>query len=343
MTRPGVVVSSATSAPSAGVPTDTGVAFIAAEAAMGPTEGPVRLTSLDQFTANFGARIAGTYGYDALDAAFHEGLGTAYFVRLAEGATVAKESATTVAGEGNLEAASPGTWANTLPLVTTEALAAFLATGPYLRLTGITKGTEKPKAGTVALKGGTDGTVPITKASTLATALSTCRPDLGPGQVIAPGKTTAEMHAALLAHAAGTSDLGVNRIAFLDGALGDDELTLKTKAGTQRGTTQDRYGALWAPWAVIPGLAPGTTRTVPWSAIQLGIESRNDAAGHPNQAGAGGWGVSQYATALNRTFTDAERESLLLAGVNTARAVYGVVESYAFRTLVDPAAVRGCS
>jgi len=367
MTRPGVVVSSATSAPSAGVPTDTGVAFIAAEAAMGPTEGPVRLTSLDQFTANFGARIAGTYGYDALDAAFHEGLGTAYFVRLAEGATVAKESATTIAGEGNLEAASPGTWANTLslvvagsgeawtaevkqgattvqkslPLATTEALAAFLASGPYLRLTGITKGTEKPKAGTVALKGGTDGTVPITKASTLAAALSTCRPDLGPGQVIAPGKTTAEMHAALLAHAAGTSDLGVNRIAFLDGALGDDELTLKTKAGTQRGTTQDRYGALWAPWAVIPGLAPGTTRTVPWSAIQLGIESRNDAAGHPNQAGAGGWGVSQYATALNRTFTDAERESLLLAGVNTARAVYGVVESYAFRTLVDPAGVRG--
>jgi len=366
MTRPGVVVTSATSAPSAGVPTDTGVAFIAAEAAQGPTEGPVRLNSLDQFVATFGARVAGTYGYDAIDAAFHEGLNTAYFVRLAEGAAAAKESAAAIAGEGNLEAANPGVWGNGLSLVvagsgeawtaevklgttlvqksltlaTTEALVTFLASGPYMRLTGVTKGTEKPKAATVTLKAGTDGTVPITKASTLASALSSCRADLGPGQVLAPGKGSAEMHTTLLAHCAGTSDLGVNRIALLDGVLGDDAPTLTTKAGSQRGTVQDRYGALWAPWATIPGLAPGTSRVVPWSAIQAGIEARNDAAGNPNQAGAGPWGVSRYATGLNRTFSDAERESLLLAGVNTARAVYGVVESYAFRSLVDPNGTR---
>jgi len=367
MTRPCVVISSATSAPSAGVPTDTGVAFIAAEAAQGPTTEPVRLTSLDQFVATFGARVAGTYGYDALDAAFHEGLNAAYFVRLTEGAAAAKESATTIAGEGNVEAANPGAWGNSLSVVvagsgeaftaevkigtalvqksltlaTTEALVSFLASGPYARLTGVTKPTEKPKAGTVALKGGADGTVPITKAAALASALSTCSASLGPGQVLAPGKTSAEMHTALLAHAAGTSDLGVNRVALLDGPLGAPEAELKTLAGTQRGTVQDRYGALWAPWANIPGLAPGTVRYVPWSAIQAGIEARNDAAGNPNQAGAGSWGVSRYATGLYRTFTDAEREALLLAGVNTARSVYGVIESYAFRTLVDPNGVRG--
>jgi len=367
MTRPGVVVSSATAAPTLSVPTDTGVAFIATEAAMGPTEGPVRLNSLDQFVATFGQRVAGTYGYDALDAAFHEGLGTAYVVRLAEGGVVAKESATTIAGEGNLEAANPGTWGNGLSLVvagsgeaftaevklgtalvqksltlaTTEALVAFLASGQYMRLTGVTKPTEKPKAATVALKGGTDGTVPVSKASTLAAALSTCRADLGPGQVLAPGKSSAEMHTAMLAHAAGTADAGVNRVAFLDGPVGASEAELKTLAGTQRGSVQDRYGALWAPWVQIPGLAPGTIRVVPWSSIQAGIVARNDAAGHPNQAGAGSFGVSRYATALNRTFTDAERENLLVAGVNTARSVYGVIESYAFRTLVDPNGTRG--
>src|SRR5215471_16575835 len=207
MTRPGVVVTSATSAPSAGVPTDTGVAFIAAEASQGPTEGPVRLNSLDQFVATFGARVAGTYGYDAIDAAFHEGLNTAYFVRLAEGAAAAKESAAAIAGEGNLEAANPGGWGNGLSLVVAgsgEAWTAEVKLGTTLVQKSLT------------LKAGTDGTVPITKASTLASALSSCRADLGPGQVLAPGKGSAEMHTTLLAHCAGTSDLGVNRIALLD-------------------------------------------------------------------------------------------------------------------------------
>jgi phage tail sheath protein FI len=115
---------------------------------------------------------------------------------------------------------------------------------------------------------------------------------------------------------------------------------LTTKAQALRGSLQDRYGGLFGPWATIPGLAPGTSRVVPWSAIQAGICARNDALGNPNQAGAGGFGESRYATGLTQTFTGAQREALLLAGCNTARSVYGTIEGYGFRTLVDPSGTR---
>jgi len=345
------------------------VAFICAEAQMGSVTAPTKLTSLDQFTTNYGARVAGTYGYDAVDAALHEGVTSVYFMRLADGATGAKADAKAVGGEGaEAVAASPGTWGNTLelvvasasggnftgqvklsgaivqttlPVATVEALSEALAAGQYLRLVKASKPTEAPKAGTVTLAGGTDGKVPITSNKVLPEALALIPPSLGPGQVLAPGKSDAESHAALLAHAAGTATAGVNRIALLDGASTDTETQLKAEAAALRGTVQDRYGALWAPWATIPGLAPGTSRSVPWSVIQAGICARNDAAGNVNQAGGGSWGVSRYATGLLSTFTDAEREALLLAGVNTARSVYGVIENYAFRTLVDPNGVRG--
>jgi hypothetical protein len=414
MSRPGVEVSSAASAPPRGVPTDTSVTFICAEAQMGPVDAPTRLTSLDQFTATYGQRVAGTYGYDSLDAALHEGTATAYFMRLVDEALAAKVSAAPiVAAPAEVVAANPGVWGNglvlkvaltpvalaaqaapkasktstkpkdgasadeppepegepeerklgaltfapepraseameatvtlngtvvqsSLALANVEALVNFLASGPYLRLVKAASLTAAVLAGTVKPVGGTDGTVPVDEIGTVETGLTALTADLGPGQLLLPGRADAESQAAALAHCAGTSDAGVNRVALLDGAIGDDATTLETRAKTLRGALEDRYGSLWAPWATIPGLAPGTSRTIPWSAIQAGICARNDAAGNPNQAGAGPWGVSRYADSLTVAFTDAQRESLLLAGVDTARSVYGTIESYAFRTLVDP-------
>jgi len=370
MTRPGVLITSAAAPPPLGVPTDTGVAFICAEAQMGPVSAPTRLTSLDQFINTYGQRIAGTYGYDAVDAALHEGVTSVYYMRLVDGGAVAKAAATTVGGEGaEAVATNPGTWGNTLelvvataaggnftgqvklggavvqstlPLATVQALSESLATGPYMRLIKAAKPTEAPKAGTVTLTGGTDGTVPVANTKVLPEALALIPASLGPGQLLAPGKSDAASLTALLAHAAGTATAGVNRVALLDGAVEATETQLVALATAQRGTLQDRYGSLWAPWATIPGQAPGTSRSVPWSAIQAGLIARNDAAGNPNQAAAGSWGVARYATGLVGTpFTDAEREKLLLAGVNTARVVYGNIESYAFRTLVDPNGTRG--
>jgi len=395
MSRPGVEVYSAASAPPRGAPTDTSVAFILSEAETGPVDAPTRLTSMDDYTRTYGARLPGSYGYDSCDAAFHDGCTTIYFQRIDDGGAPATADATPIAGGGTLDAASPGTWGNdlsvnvvlapaglsgkskgkngngtppqssrltydaapqaagqfmvtvteagtivqtSLPIDTDNELAAFLAGGDYAVLTGASGNALV--VGAVALAGGTNGTIPAADVDALQAGLDCLTADLGPGQVLAPGRHDPEDHAALLAHAAGTSMSKVNRVAFLDGGMSTDATELVTLAGASRGAQEDRYGALWGPWAVIPGLAPGTNRVVPWSALQAGICARSDAAGNPNQAAAGGFGVSQYAIDLVQSFTDDERETLLYAGVNTARSVYGSVEAYGFRTLVDPAGPR---
>lgn len=413
MSRPGVEVTSAASAPPVGVPTDTSVGFVVAEAAMGPTTQPTLITSLDQFTQVYGQRLAAApLGYDTLDAAFHEGLASCYFMRIAQGGAAASGSAATICGAGStINAANVGAWGNTatltlalaptllalaegdgpkrkskkdddsddepravvlegltyddgrdapeeqvvtnyvatvsiggnavqtsLNLVTNQDLANFLASGGYLTLSGATLTNNITGAGTVTLTGGTDGTVPVTTG--LAAALSLITPDLGPGQLSCPGKTDSTSLAAMLAHCAGTSDIGVNRVALLDSGQNDSNSTCKATAASLRGSIQDRYGSLWAPWAIIPGTAPGTTRTVPWSAIQLGLCARNDLLGNPNQAAAGSWGVSTYALDLAQNWTPAQMQDMLYAGVNTARQVYDQIEAFAFRTLVDPAGPR---
>jgi hypothetical protein len=221
-----------------------------------------------------------------------------------------------------------------IAISTRDDLASFLSQAGWMTLAGPASSSALT-AGTVTLSGGSDGAVPVTDSADLVTALDAINRELGPGQVLAPGRSDATSQAALLAHAAAT-----NRFALLDCGPSDTAQTLTSMALALRGADQDRYGSLWAPWAVIPGVAPGTSRTVPWSPIQAALCARNDASGNPNQAAAGSWGISQYALSLTMTYTNTEMEDLLYAGVDTARVVYGAIEAYAFRTLVDPAGPR---
>jgi hypothetical protein len=398
MSRPGVVVSSAAATPPLGVPTDTSVGFMVAEASQGPTNAPQLITSMDDFTATYGARIPGTSGYDAVDAALHEGATAIYYQRVSDGGTAATASGVPITTSAStITAQSAGAWGNTCTLTTVlsptlfalgeseskgskksksaddapaveverselltydvdpragttfictvsvggsavqtsaqlttnQDLASFLAQGQYATLTAFTA-ADLVKAGTVTLAGGVNGTIPAS-ASAVTAALALIPAELGPGNISAPGKTDSTTRAALLAHAASN-----NRVAFCDGGATDSTSALQSAAAGLRGSVQDRYGALFAPWAVIPGLSPGTTRNVPWSAIQTGICARNDQAGTVNQAGAGSWGESLYAVDLTMSYVASDMETLLYAGVNTARKVYGTIENYAFRTLVDP-------
>jgi phage tail sheath protein FI len=363
---------------------------------MGPIDAPTRLTSLDDFVNTYGDRITGVESYDALDAYFHEGGATAYFLRLADGAVAATASATSIVAGNTLDAASPGAWGDGLkldvvstpggmtlsadeessskssksskkadapqrsalltfpdtqatptfmatvslggkavqtsqPMVTRRELSQFLGSGSYMVIIGPDDDTPIA-AGSVTLAGGDDGTVPVASTTALPDALAVLNPELGPGQVLAPGKSSTNDHGALLAHAA-----ACNRFAILDGAVGDDALALASAAALLRGAAEDRYGMLWGPWAVVPGLAPGTSRTVPWSPVQAALCARNDLAGNPNQAAAGSWGQTQWVSDLAQRFTPEECETLLYAGVDTARSVYGTIEAYAFRSLSDPA------
>ena len=397
MSRPGVEVSSSASAPATGVPTDTGVYFLVSEFAQGPTDRPTRVTSLDELTATYGARLAAwPYGYDGADVYFHEGGSAVYVQRLVDAdAQAASGDLSVITGAvATCKAANAGTWGNALevevaptpggttrsakskgkngngaarasrltypdaqatganmatvklngtivqtsvPIDTVQDLVDFLNSGAYVSVTAAVNPTADLNVGTTgAFTGGVDGTVPAAGADALADALANMNKELGPGQVSAPGHSDVDDHGAILAHCAAT-----DRVALLDGARADGPTELTSEAGALRGALEDRYGSLWGPWAVVPGLALGTTRVVPWSPVQAALCARVDRAGNPNQAAAGQWGECQYVTDLDQTFTPDECEALLYAGVNTARNVYGSIQAYAFRTLVDPNGPRG--
>jgi hypothetical protein len=158
---------------------------------------------------------------------------------------------------------------------------------------------------------------------------------LGPGQVSAPGQTDPLLAQALLDHT-----VDHNRVALLEAPAGLDAAGLQSYAAGLRSQAGARSGALFAPLAVIPGIAGGTTRLVGWSSVEAGIIARNDSRGlNPNEPAAGVNGASSYAIDLETRFTDAEYTTLNDASVDMAQYRWGALETYGYRTLVDPAQV----
>jgi phage tail sheath protein FI len=149
-----------------------------------------------------------------------------------------------------------------------------------------------------------------------------------------PGRSSVPASTACMQHA-----LDNNRCAVLEAPDSGDLPTLQALAAALRGQPGDRFSALFSPWADIAGIASATTRPVGWAGIQAGLIARADAAGGPNVASAGmSDGQSRTALDLRDAFSDQQRNTLMTAGVNTAREVYGAIEGYGFRTLVDPVA-----
>jgi len=184
-------------------------------------------------------------------------------------------------------------------------------------------------------KKGKDAPEALVVDAGIANALAGLTADLGPGQILIADATLAAVQAnqsALLAHAA-----ACNRVALLTCADGT-AAQLQSAGQALQQDANGRYGALFAPSAVVPGVVAGTTRTVPYSAVEAGIIARNDLAYNPNQAAAGVLGQTLYAIDVNGRFSDLDYENLNNAGVNMARIIYGGVRTYGYRALVDPVA-----
>lgn len=154
---------------------------------------------------------------------------------------------------------------------------------------------------------------------------------LGPGQVVclsdAPGALTYD---ALHDHAA-----EFNRFALDDVETDSTVAEMVTLGGLAEAVTSPTYGAVFGPWVAVPGPAGvigGSARSVPASAVVAALCQRVDNLGNPNRAAAGRDFPLQYATGYNLDVTDAERITLLDAGVNTFATVYGVLEMYGFQT-----------
>lgn len=365
--RPGTSISITSATPPRQAPTDTSTFFCAGITEKGSHTAAVKVTSMAQFESLFGERVSQGAVWDAMDTFFREGGSQAYIGRVV-GPTPVYASAKIFDQSGSVDpgdvalvatATSVGTWANELNVVvdydsgaftltvthetdgtleTSPSLAdrdeaiAWAADSDYISL-ALGASNEDPRDGTYSLASGTDDYASATDA-TWEAALNLFTADLGPGQVAAPGRTTTQGHTDIMEHAE-----NFNRIALLDGADTATVATHTAEAATLRALgTEARTAMYLAPWLEVPGVLPGTTRTVAPSGTVAGIMARNDQAGKgQNEPSANELGQSRFASDVSQVnWTDDERNTLNDAGVNVIRNMFEGVRLYGYRTLVDP-------
>jgi hypothetical protein len=361
MPRPGTEVVIRELPPPRGAPTDVGVAYVVGLTERGPLV-PALCRNMSDYVRIFGDRVTYGFVYDWLDGYFHEG-GRRVYVSRVVGPAAIISSKNLLDGTSAISlvvtAKSPGDWGNTLGIAvvagsvggsfvlvlyrggveierSTDLLdnAAAVAWGAQNDWVTIALGASALDPAVVALSaltGGTDDRVNAVDAN-WQTALDAISKDLGPGQVSMPGRTTGTAHTALLNHAEAR-----NRVALLD--LPDSSSKSTLKAAVAAMGLNRRWGAAFSPWAKVPGVVAGTTRTIPYSAIEAGIIARNDVTYTANVASAGDLGMSLFATGLSQVpWSDADREDLNEHGVDIAITKFGGIRTYGYRTVVDPVA-----
>jgi phage tail sheath protein FI len=166
----------------------------------------------------------------------------------------------------------------------------------------------------------------------VAGALSRFPYSMGFAQVLYPGATDYDVHAAILEHCDRN-----RRPALLD--LNDtDAATIAADANALQGIPGSRFAAALAPRIVYPGPVSGTTTLIPYSAAQAGMIARADAAtNNPNEAAAGSNGESLAARGIAVDFDDDTRELLNELGVTLPRMMRsGVMRTYGTRTVAGP-------
>ena len=351
--RPGVLVTVEDAVPPRSAPTDVDTWFAVGITEKGRTD-PKLVRSMADFERQYGKRIPDGILYDCMDAYFREGGAKAYVGRvIGDAATTAKLDVEPV----TFKAQGEGTWGNNLKLAVVDGLAEdsiqvlitdatttklleaspeFLTKadllawqGQYVYVEDKTPATTTlpPATASAPLAGGADDYAGVDDASWSA-ALDKLSTEFGPGQVSAPGETTSAMHKTLLQHA-----YDKNRVALLDAPDNSTAAGLISAALTVRSDPNARYGAMFTPRVLIPGVVPNTTREVPYSPIQAGLIARSF---DQLQPAAGVNGISRVALDVKYAWTDEERYMLNEGGVDVARLMSGTVRTYGYRTLVDP-------
>lgn len=358
MARPGSTVTLRTTPSIVSLPTDTGVAFMAGLTDRGPLT-PTLIHSLQEFTTVFGARQSYSVLYDAVELFFREGGNSCYIGRvvgpsatsgfknlldgssgislvataIGPGAWSANYKVAVVAGVGGgtyriqVTDASNNVLEDSGDLATQGAAVTWSKTSNYIRVTlGATALLPAVVAAGV-LSTGTDDRGSIVDASWLAT-LNSFTADLGPGQILAPGRTSGTGHTQLRDHAEAN-----NRVALLDS---QDTPTSGTLTG-DAAATPSRFAATFAPWVIVPGVTSGTTRTVPPSALIAGLIARNDPSLGADRPSAGNTGISRFAIDLSQIpWDDTTRQTLNNNGVNVIRRMFGSIRNYGWRSLTNP-------
>lgn len=360
MSPSGVTVTTEDERGPQGLSLTLGTQFVIVETEKGP-EVPTSITNYAQFK-----RVYGEPGVDYVpahnwvEAWFREGGGRIYVQRLlgaaataadldlSDGSTVALTATALYRGAWgdrvsvDIDVASSNFTAKvylddvlkeTSPtLADGPAAAAWSQTSAYLRFTDGPGNDPVNTSGDQSLTGGDDDLDGITTDEIIAAA-EAFPPDLGPGVYVLPGRTAAASYLAL-----GPVARERNRLIRPEFPPVATVATVVTALTSYRDS--DYYDIIdpLGPRLTIPGLTPGTTRTVSPAVVRGGAECRNDRAGiSPNQPAAGEWGLAQYAIAPTITWTDAELDEIEAAGGNVVRIVDGKLRVYGGRTAADPA------
>lgn len=184
------------------------------------------------------------------------------------------------------------------------------------------------------LAGGTDDHANGTNA-TFETALNLFTSDLGPGQVIAPGRTDLATHTSLIEHAV---DQNFLRTPYLDVPDKANKATLQAAMDAVENLAGAEAAGLIGSWVDIPGLTAGTTRAVPGSAYAAGVTNRADRQeGTAGAAPAGEISAARFALAVRLPvggFSESDYGDLNENGVNMIRDFRNRgVQLYGFRSL----------
>lgn len=318
-----------------------GTAFVVGEADQGPST-YVSVQSTAQLIEAFGPRTAGNAKlFDQVQTILAIGGVRCYVARVTDStAVIAKlvlkdatskptlvASAKTAGIAGNgikvevVEAGSEyelvvtaGEETETSPEFTTQAQAIeWSSESALVTLTAATESehtTNIPKAlAAASLAGGVDAS-DLTDTSFLTTANTVFPGTLGPGQLLLCGRTTLAAHIGMALHCREN-----NRWACYELADATSAASLIAERGTITLALQS-YGGFVSSSAIIPGLVPGTDRTVAGSAVlaaQCGLASKT---GNNSTAPAGEDFAIPYILGFTNLFTEPEMEALQEAGIN---------------------------
>lgn len=359
MPRPGTDVALLETPGILSTATDTGVWFVTGLTDRGPANTPKLIQSLSQFVTLFGDRQSYSVLYDCIEEYFREGGNKVYISRaVGPGATTGTKNLMDNGAAVSLvvNAIGPGAWSSSYKvavysatsgyglqildannnvvedsggLATQDAAVQWSLNSNYVSITKGVSANNPQVAAASALSAGNDQRGAITDTE-WQTALDKFTKDMGPGQVSAPGQTSTTRHSSLVSHAYAN-----NRVALLD--LTDSAVVATLTGNIPTYSTSTRFSAAFAPWLIIPGISGSVNRTIPPSPLIAGLIAKNDGTIGSDAASAGKNGISNYAIDLSQiNWTDADRSTLNLAGVNLVRRMFGSIRNYGWRSLANP-------
>ncbi len=331
-----------------GTASQLGQAFIAVETDQGP-EGPVLSRSISEWIATFGPRSATSLtAYDWMETYFQSGGRRLYSARVINGGAVAAEltlqdasSKPTLLVKYATKGKAGNTYKIEVKVVSTTASIILLNSegevveaSPYgtqaeliayyakhtacitvVQSTASEHTSALPKELTATALAAGENATSVTDAERLTT-LKLCTASYGPGSVAIPGGTTEAIHKGIAEWLATTK--GLNRRGWLGIPDATSPATLiSSKWTTAPPLSQQSYVGFSSSTCIIPGLTPGTTRKTSGTALLCALAAQAAATGNMNTATAGpSWPVSPWVLGFTNSFTHAQAEELVEAGIN---------------------------